>query len=210
MSSSKAPELNQRVVLRSPEFEGDLTSRVEDVTPTRLLVAIPSDGTNTHDLPVGTQLEIQWISRRGLGRVSGTVAGRQIASVPCLEIDLREDPQVLQRRDAVRVEVNLPVTVWPDDEDAPPTAATSLDLSGGGVRARLEGEWAVGDIVHVRVGLPDEEPIEAAGQIVRMTEDTETGRSFGISFDDMDEPDRERLIRFVFARMRGQAMRGAV
>jgi c-di-GMP-binding flagellar brake protein YcgR len=205
---SRPPELNQRVVVRTPDVEGDLTSRIEDVTPSRILLAIPSDGLNTHLLPPGTQVEVQWIAKRGLGRVPGTGVGKRIAAVPCLEVDLREDPQVLQRRDDVRVEAALDVLVWPDDEDAPPTAATTLDLSGGGIRIRIAGDWQVGNVVHVRVALPEDEPVEAAGRIVRAVEDEETGISFGVRFEDIDDGDRERLIRFVFARMRGQALRG--
>jgi len=207
--SSKAPELNQRVVIHTSMFEAGLTSRVEDVSPTRILIAMPSDGTSVYDLPVGTALEIQWIARRGLGRVSGIVAGRQIASVPVLQIDLHEEPEVLQRRDDVRVDVNVDVLVWPDDEDSPPTAATSLDLSGGGMRLRVAGEWQFGSVVHVRIALPEEKPVEAAGRIVRVVEDESTGVSYGVRFDDIEEDDRERLIHFVFARMRGQALRGA-
>jgi c-di-GMP-binding flagellar brake protein YcgR len=206
---SKPPELNQRVIVRTDAVESELVSRVEDVTPTRILIAIPSDGTYTHDLPAGTHVELQWIAKRGLGLASGTVAGRQISSVPCLQIDLH-DAQVVQRRDDVRVEVNVDVNVWPDDEDAPPTSATSLDVSGGGMRLRIAGEWPIGSVVHVRIGIPDEQPVEAAGRIVRVIEDEENGPTYGVHFDDIEDGDRERLIRFVFARMRGQAMTGAL
>ena len=133
------------------------TSRVEDVTPAHILIAMPSDGTSTHELPVGSQVEIQWIAKRGLGRVSGTVAGREIVSVPCLRIDLREpqggaDHETVQVSDYVRAGVNAPLDFQQPDnlaldgngnlyitEDGPDGAGPVLRQAQAAGKVRLIG-----------------------------------------------------------------------
>jgi hypothetical protein len=119
------------------------------------------------------------------------------------------EPELVQRRDFVRVDVNMPVEVtlkdnpWPAQFDA-------LNLSGNGIllAAPAVGVMTLklGVFVWLQIPLYDgRDPIKVRGTAVR---EAQKG-SVGIRFDHIGESDQERLVRYVARQERQQRNRGA-
>jgi PilZ domain len=122
----------------------------------------------------------------------------------------REEPELVQRREFVRVDVNIPVDVtlqgnpWPATFDA-------LNLSANGIllAAPAAGVMTLklGMFVWLKIPLYDgKDPIEVRGTAVR---EAHKG-SVGIRFDHIAERDQERLARYVARQERRERSQGAL
>ena len=108
--------------------------------------------------------------------------------------------ELIQRRDYVRVEAFVPVTYQPTGPDGWTVTAHTLDVSGGGFRITAAEGLRLWDMMRFTLELGEgEEPLEAIAQAVREAGDED---SFGMRFVEILERDRQRLVRWVFARER--------
>ena len=116
----------------------------------------------------------------------------------------------MQRREFVRVEVNIPVSVslkdapWPTDFDAVNLSANGVLLaapSAGVIRLGL------GMFAWMKIPLYDgRDAIDVRGTVVR---EAQRG-AVGVRFDHVNEADQERLVRFVMKQEREQRKRGVI
>jgi PilZ domain len=135
-------------------------------------------------------------SARGLVRTDAIVRDHITRDLVVAEIVQR--PALVQRREFVRVAATLPSLLEAIGEDGEPEEGTTIDLSGGGAMLRLRGgRAAAGDAVRVAFELPEEPPVVAIGRVSRSDRDM-----LSMAFDRIPPSDRERLIRFVFSRLR--------
>ena len=107
------------------------------------------------------------------------------------------DAEVIQRRAFVRVHTPQEVTIVPEDAGGT-RRVHSIDLSGGGVLLTSAPTLHSGDRVEFAISLGNEAQIEGVARVVRAEHD---GRR-ALAFEQIDEADRDRLIRFVFERLR--------
>ena len=146
----------------------------------------------------GEQLEpalLEYASVRGLVKVRGHAV---LQDRDLVRFDAGEDPEVLQRRDYVRVQAPQVVTLN-DDEVGEPLSTYTVDLSGGGMLLTAAEGFKPGTQVRFRVALNDHEaPIEGSGRVVRISDDGE----LALVFEQISTIERQRLIRFVFECMR--------
>lgn len=202
---SLLPEPNQHVAVFVRDWETELASRVEDSAPGRVQIAFPTDGLATFVVPNGQVVDLGWTTSRGPARVEGVVTARVPGRVPLLTVELAGDPVVQQRREHVRASAFLDLDVAPPALWKPVQGIT-LDVSGGGVRAHLPAELELEVATRLTLHVPDDAPIPLMARAVRRAED----ESLGMQFELIAPPDRERLIRFVFARLRNAVHVGDV
>lgn len=189
----KLPELNQRigVVLADGRL---LSTRVEGAEGAELLIAPPSDHGVTHLLSVGEEIAFEWTTERGLLRGSGRVAGRVEGGVPLVRV-LLDESSVIQRREFVRVECLMSLDVRVRGERV---SASTLDLSGAGIRTQVPLDLHLGDKVTVVLYMPQGGQIEASSEVVRI----DGGGVYALRFVEIDPREQERLVRYVFAAHR--------
>lgn len=191
---TRPPKVNTLLYVRVRDSETVMRSRVESSEPGRLLIALPSDGVDEHRLDPDTELTIEWIVGHGLGRVEGVVVGHTNVDVRALIVELRTEPVLQQRRDYARAELLLPVEVWPDAECREPVTGTTLDVSGGGMRALLDVDLEAGEIVRMALELPDGGTVAGLVRVIGQRDEY-----IAFQFHDIVPGDRERLIKAVFA-----------
>ena len=108
-----------------------------------------------------------------------------------------DEPEVMQRRSFVRV--HTPQTVTIDSGKGGERSVHTLDLSGGGMLVSgdetLEPDQMISFTIDVADGEP---PISGFARVIRMSSEDRPA----LAFEQIDEADRERLIRFVFECMR--------
>ena len=196
----KLPDVNEHVSLLVEGMEESLSSRVEDRARNWLALALPSSGNRTHWLRPGTELTVQWGASRGLASIKAVVREVMDIGVEAIIVDLVGEPEIAQRRRHVRADSCMRIVVTPalPDDVRQPAIGTTLDVAGGGLRARVTGWLDRGDLVRVRILLDDDEEVSALARVVRRL-DNET---VAFEFEDIGVQERERLVRHVFRRLR--------
>jgi c-di-GMP-binding flagellar brake protein YcgR len=200
MASVSLPQFSEHVGVRPDESGQRLQSRVEDVQPTRLLLATPTDGEVEIQLESNAGVAVEWVTPRGLARVAGRTGDTTRIHVPTVSIEVLGRPEIFQRREYVRAAaaIHLEATVPGVKGDY---EGMSVDLSGGGIRATLpELDVEEGAELDLWIGLPDRFA-EAKVRVLRR-QDPDV---YVLIFEEIAERDRERVIHLVFEKLRTAA-----
>ena len=140
---------------------------------------------------------LEYTTPRGLMRLKGRAL---LQDRDLIRFDVVEEPDVLQRRDFVRVPVAQPVKVRVG-ESSEILDAYALDISGGGMLLRAPCRLEIDDQIHFTLEIgSDKGPIKGSARVVRAP----GGDLRGVAFEQL--ADRERLIRFIFERQRAELM----
>jgi len=138
---------------------------------------------------------LEYTSLRGVIRLHGEAVFED-ASLVRFHADT--DPEVIQRRQFVRVHAAREVTINSPPLHIPRSTYT-VDISGGGMLVSDAGHLSLDDLVRFEVRFGDsDKPAEGVARVVRIDAN---GRR-GLRFETIAEDDRQRLIRFVFELMR--------
>lgn len=126
-----------------------------------------------------------------------------------MRVSLPEQIERIQRRHFVRVDAELPVTLMlqlPDGAEVLLQTRTT-DLSGGGMLITAERELPLYLDAELILSLPPEQPgpqaelLRLKAQICRLLRKDERFQ-IGLSFMNISEPQRDRLIRYIFRYQR--------
>lgn len=182
--------------------EGTLTTPAGRPVPVRvyerpsdvlMLVVMVGDAVELESETVEPLL-LEYASANGLVRFRGhaVLEARDLVS-----FQVSTEPEVLQRRDFVRVEAMQPVVIATEDGERE-LDTHALDISGGGMLLTRLDTLAVGRAVRFSLQLDEGEPVLGRAHVVRAAGE---GRR-ALVFDEISRADRERLIRFIFERQR--------
>ena len=189
-------EVNERLTVRLTDRAVALTSRVEDVVPDgSLAIAMPTNHGAVVRLEPGVQVLLEWLTPSGPAQVQATVGGPADLRVPALVVFPHGETFVDQRRDFARVHALLDMVVR--DGRGGTLDAVARDISGGGLRAKVSGSLAMGDIVELDLRIPDGN-VTAEAEVVRVDD----GGEYGFRFLDLERKVREAIVRYVFDQMR--------
>jgi hypothetical protein len=175
-----------------------LEARIEEISDDHAIVGLfkPPEPPLEDIGPI--QGIIEATGPRGLTRLVGTLRqhGREIDAA---RLDFDQGPEVIQRRQFVRIETTTTVTLTRDDGSTHKTF--TLNLSGAGMLLGGPDDLEMDEMVKVDIDVGnDDPPIHARGRVVRVT----TENHKGVRIEMIEEGDRERLIHFVFERQRSQ------
>jgi PilZ domain-containing protein len=143
--------------------------------------------------------ELEYTSRRGVVKLHGDAVFEDRSLI---RFRPDGDAEVMQRRAFVRVHTPHPVTV--ESEEDGRRAVHTVDFSGGGMLVADDATLVVDQTIRFAITIvTDELPIEGIARVVRSHEDGKRA----LMFEEIAEQDRQRLIRFVFDRMRAARAR---
>ena len=202
-----APEVDQRVDIMIRGL-GRTGGTVEEVTPESLIIGLMHDPTKGEQHPSEPEAIIEFTSLRGLYRQKGSArfdvnGGKKVRFLSA------QEPELMQRREFVRVPVNISVGVSLKSGGFP-LECDAINISGNGLlisTPQTGRSLDVGTPVFLSIPLYDKEgPINPRGMIVR-----DAGKGMrGVRFDHIGERDQERLVRFVMRQEREQRKRGTL
>jgi hypothetical protein len=192
--------------------QGKLTTRRGDQLPVRVfeggegvLTLVPLVNPGSSELRVATdQLKqagvepvvLEYVSPRGLARFRGEAV---LVERDVVRFTVTDEPEIVQRRQFVRVDAAQPVEIMTGDNGDKPLRSHAIDVSGGGMLVSELSGLKEGDRVRFRLELePGKPPLVGWARAVRVSE---TGRC-GFAFEDLTGEERQRLIHFVFDRQR--------
>lgn len=159
-----------------------------------MLVMLLANDSGIDPEPVEPML-LEYTSAHGLVRVRGEalLEGRDL-----IRFQAEEPPEVLQRREFVRIESAQPV-VLRQGEDQATLETHAVDVSGGGMLLGGAHGLELGATVRFVLDLgSDHAPIEGRARVVRCSEEG----LCGLVFEEVSSVERQRLIHFIFDRQR--------
>jgi hypothetical protein len=139
---------------------------------------------------VGHDWAVEATSGRGIFRFPGTLQAERNGS---LTIALTGEVERIQRREFVRIEAFLDVTVRGVDEPVG-GETTTVDISGSGIQIHDKWELALGTDVRVELHLPEGPPLRALGRVMRAGAEP---NQKGIRMDGIARADEDRLMRYI-------------
>ena len=200
--SKTTPDARAAVVPHPAGHRGTLRTPTGDELPVQtyergeeVVLVVLSD---VVDPPPAESLDpamLEYTSVRGVVRLQGEARFEDRALV---RFRAEGEPEVVQRRAYVRVHTPQQVRVGAALARGARQAHT-IDISGGGMLLSGVGELRHGDPIEFELRLgEDPAPVEGIARVVRIDPD---GRR-AVSFEQIVEVDRQRLIRFVFDCLR--------
>jgi c-di-GMP-binding flagellar brake protein YcgR len=196
----KALEPGAHVVLHLPSL-GRLPARIESSGEGRLELALFVRPETPIPWLESKEAEIECVGRRGIYRVTGTVSAEGGLRDASVTLFVDGEPELTQRRDFVRVDATMPVTVR---TNAGVVDTFATNVSGGGFCVAGPATLAIDDLITFALRLPDDRRVEGRARVVR---DGDRGMK-GCSIEEIDDAGRELLVRFTFDRQRDELKRG--
>lgn len=207
---------NQPVEL---EISGDdnnrFRSRVEAVLDSELLVAAPIKGGALVPVQPGTVIKVTYVDTVAIYTYWCEIISRNGNIPPTLTLGRPIGFKKIQRRNFIRMDVKLPVTLQRLNGEYAGTGesftVTTADLSGGGMLFTTSNELAAGDLLEGTIELTGKDNIKVIGRIVRIIENppkAEHRFSAGFEFIAIDEADRDKIIRYIFDQQRELRRKG--
>jgi len=185
---------------------GDLPAieaRIEELTDDHAIVGLFKEPEPPLESIGPIQGLIEAAGSRGLTRLVGTLK-QHAGQVDAARLGFDQGPEVIQRRQFVRIETSTGVTIT--RENGSRETGHTLNLSGAGLLLAGVGPLEMDDLIKLDIDVgEDEAEVHARGRVVRQP----NAGQYGVRFEMIEEGDRERLIHFVFERQRVERQVGA-
>lgn len=204
------------------EMEDDFyKSNIQDVSDNTIGISIPVNNGKYLPLKRGEKVICSYIYKKNVYVFESIVVSRKIDRILIIDIKKPEQVKLYQRRNFVRIPFMIDVlcAVVPVEKDVKHLNnqvdffnAISIDLSGGGMKLSIDSKIAdklyYGSLLMITIP-SDSENITVRGKIARIDKNQVKDRVLcGVSFIDLDETNREKIISIVFKIMRDQIKKG--
>jgi len=184
-------------------------SLVQDVPEDRaLLITLPMAGGQPVILEPGQTIRVNFYRDDGEFYFSAKVTERLKSDVMLLiKIIQISSIDRLQRRNFFRLKKVLPVRfryISDDKAEGRYYKGHAMDISGGGIRLYTDRFMPTAAQIECKIKIDEKQEIVLNGKVlrVRKVQDTEHQYDIGISFVDIPEIIRDRIISFIFEQQR--------
>lgn len=209
------PGVREILDIQADGLDQSLTSTVLSVEGDTLRTTVgETESRRRVRLEPGTGLQLSWREGRTLLGMAAELVAVHLAGDASWEVRAAGPVTRGQRREAVRADLRLPVTVRAGGEEQP---GTTLDVSEGGLRLLLDAApgaadgtapSAHGDRMQVTLDL-DGQPLTGEARLVRRHLRTDERWEVSVAFTAATEHQQDSIRRRVFAELRAQAARDA-
>lgn len=189
--------------------ETEYKINIYHLSPERLILKVPFIKDIITFFLNNTHIEYNLLAKNMLFKCTSEIKGfKREKDRVLVTLDYPTVIYKANRRKYVRVEIPSSIDIYYMDASAndpkiskEPSLGKIIDISGGGIKFTSEYELKQGTDIIVCFYLPHK--IKALSKIVRSEKD-ENANSYRISasFEKIDNPDREKIINFVFKELR--------
>lgn len=209
-------DVNRKVtiVILEGHYRGRYPSRIEDMGQVLLLAAPTRKGAVVR-LNVGEPIRVEILAKGGVYAFDAYVDSITLEPIPIIGVGAPENFSRIQRREFVRVAVNLPVKYRPlkpaSEDPSGYKSAHIVNLSGGGARIAIwhvpkdgdldeDKNLDVGSRLQLEFELPCGSKIKAEAVIIRIAgKRTEKGmcHNIAVEFTEIDQKEQDDIARHV-------------
>ncbi|MBC7337263.1 MAG: PilZ domain-containing protein, partial [Clostridia bacterium] len=160
------------------------------------VVVVFDKGALLPEIVPGTKVKVRWTEKGRLFRGEVELRCKGGRFIPFVEVSFPLSFEPIERRRHRRVKAIVPLE-YRKIEGGPFKASQTLDISGGGLRIKVDEDIKVEDELELLIYLPESEVISALARVVRIEEDN-THKIAGLEFMIIDERYRRNIVNFVF------------
>lgn len=177
---------------------------IQGIAENELLINIPVKDGEFLILENGERLDVKYCSEAGrYYEFEVKIIGREKSdNIPMYKLSLPIDVRRIQRRNYVRVPV-LKTVKYKLEEEESWCEATTLDISGGGMKIKARRKFKLNDKLVVKIETSSR-VVETEVQIKRCEKVITNEYIYGLEFTDINENRRDNIIKDVFLVMRKQ------
>jgi c-di-GMP-binding flagellar brake protein YcgR len=213
-------KINQRVeiIVHDEPYKGSYHSRVENYDNEQIVLAMPMTHGSLVPIRSGTLVSVVFFDELAVYEFQAPVVRLQQDNIAVLKLNLPKNIQRIQRREYVRLEVSLTVSIFVETENEGQMVlgGETADISGGGIRiilarsdfTKLTEALLVEDIagtklkmaVHLQsLSINKTEMVDFIGEIIRVGA---SGTSFwlAVNFAVISEKNRDKIVSFIFRK----------
>lgn len=190
--------------------DGYYKSNIENVDDKFIYISIPIKEGQYIPLRKFEQVEVIYYQGNDIYKFYTTVVDRKVDVIPIIVLAFPKEVFKVQRRKFVRVPIVCTVEYSKlENKTQNVVRGIMVDLSGGGMRIKLSNDQlSIGNLIKVYIPVGDDN-VEVKGEVVRVEKDDPNKMNIcGINFLDLDDRNREKIIRFIFQVMRDQMKKG--
>lgn len=165
------------------------------------------------------ETKIQVVLPKGdaIYRFSARIIGKKFQRISSVRIEPISEVEKIQRRGYFRMKVIKEVAVKKVENFAeklygPLSKGTLIDLSGGGAMFTCALDYSEGDLIEIDFEIRDK-AVSFLGVIRRKTLNDSNARfkhSYGIRFENITEPEKNEIAKFVFEEQRRLIKKGLI
>jgi len=200
------------LTVREGDYRGRYRTHVDEVGEKVISINAPYYQGQVIPLREGTPVEVVFWDKVSAYMFKALIMQRIAVPVPLFILELPDQTERIQRRNFVRVEAFYPIVFRTVTRDglSDPKQGHLLDLSGGGLRFQTAVKLQNGDLLDMRLELPME-TIHSSGRVCRVEPIEDTDRyAISVTFNDITERERDRVVRCVFELQRVMRKKGLV
>ena len=194
-------------------------STIQDIKNKEFAISIPTRDGEYLPLKAGDTVEVLYYLDLNIFQFDSKVIGRAVEGIPVIFLEVPEKYTVVQRRQYFRVnkfdfiEIALYNKLYNDGDieinhgEKIIRKVVLLDISGGGMKIKLDEQVSLNDTIHCVLKTPKED-IDVYGKVVRIEKDELNSYLCGISFIDLTQKMRDKIIQYTFELVRAQRSKG--
>lgn len=211
--SNSVLEIGMRVEI---EVERDkqkilLPTKVEDFEGDRFFLGMPFFEGKIFFLEAEETIKIYFAKNNSFYFVKAKVVEKKYAPIPVIGVVLLGQPEKNQRRNYFRVQVMRRIKIRPFDTDNW-MKAFLIDLSASGALIYFGRQLEKGDLIEIRLPL-DSKEVDVKARVVRIEKDQLRHvhqYNIGVQFIEIDDQQRDDIIKFVLAEQRKLRQKGYI
>lgn len=193
------------VIVLSHQEQGSYRTRVEGIIRDGIHIGIPI--VNGYLLPVypGDEVQVSYQVKKEYNQLltysfTSRIRGRERSPVPVMVIDLPDKVHKAQRRNFLRIPVNL-LCHWSLPEEEADHPATIVDLSGGGCLLKTNYPVEEDLIIKLKFTLPERPELLLNSKVIRIVaheDKTPVNYYYGVEFIQIRENHRDMIVKYLF------------
>lgn len=216
-------DINSKIEIQVDNDDRYYKSNIQDLGEDYIGISLPVNNGKYLLLRKGDRIRCIYFREKKIYGFYTVVLDRKSDKILMIQIKKPDQVKLTQRRDFVRVPLinDVLCVLIPDSRDLKHLScqinffnANSLNISGGGMKLSVDmkykNEIRLGSTLMVTIPIKDDN-VTVKGKIVRIDKNTQNKLLIcGITFLDLEEDSREKIIKLVFDIMRKQIKKGEV
>ncbi|MDU6519801.1 MULTISPECIES: flagellar brake protein [Clostridium] len=191
-------------------LEGEVfyKSNLQDVTESYILIDIPVNNGIYLTMNDNDEIEAEhYVDGGSYYKFNCRVLGRtREGKLNLYKLSKPYNISKIQRRNYVRVDMveYAFYKLQNDNGEEVWKKGIILDLSGGGMKIKIEEKLSLRDRVTVNIFIAENEKVQIVGEVVRVEKSNTSEYICGLKFKEISERTRDKIIQKVFEQMRKQ------
>lgn len=157
----------------------------------------------------GTEFSADFVGKdEAVYQFNTEIKGKKNVNIPVLVLSYPGDNNVvrIQRREYVRIETGIDISIHDPRGNVPAFTTITKDLSGGGmsiilpIGCKVEGETSLEAWMVLPMSSGEYEYIHVSVESIRVTESSEHRDILSLEFANIKEIDRQAIIRYCFEK----------